>query len=100
MKKSYKLRVPDDIASMVRTMHPTLKKKVKVSLQEIISDPAAGKALRDDLEGLRSYRVSKFRIIYRIAKKREIELISIGPRKYIYEETYRILKREERTGKR
>lgn len=90
----YKLRVPDDIAGLIRTMHPLLKKKVKAALQIVLSDPSAGKSLRDELAGLRSFRVSRFRIIYRIALKKEIEIVAIGPRERIYEETLRLIKKE------
>jgi len=90
----YKLRVPDDVAALIRKMHPHLKKKIKASLQIIISDPDTGKALRDELSGLRSFRVSRFRIIYRISYRKEIEIIAIGPRERIYEETFRILRRK------
>ncbi len=94
MKKSgRRLRVPDDIADLIRRMHPHLKKKIKASFQIILSDPASGKALKDELAGLRSFRVSKFRIIYRTSKNQIIEIIAIGPRKKIYEETYRLLKK-------
>lgn len=89
-----KLRVPDNLAELIRHMHPHLKKKVKSSLQIILSDPETGKALKDELAGLRSFRVSRFRIIYRTTKK-EIEIIAIGPRENIYEETFRILSSKE-----
>jgi mRNA interferase RelE/StbE len=91
----YKLRVPDGVARLVRNMHPQLKKKVKASLKNITSDPDVGKSLKDELSGLRSFRVSKFRIIYRVSLKKEIEIISIGPREHIYRETFRLLKKEE-----
>ncbi|MBI5181129.1 MAG: type II toxin-antitoxin system RelE/ParE family toxin [Nitrospirae bacterium] len=90
----HKLRVPDDVAKLIRHMHPHLKKKAKSSLQIILSDPETGKALKDELAGLRSFRVSRFRIIYRTTKK-EMEIIVIGPRENIYEETFRILSRKE-----
>lgn len=94
MKKPlYKLRVPSEIGELIRTMHPDLKKKIKASLQLIISDPDSGKALKDELAGLRSFRVSTFRIIYRISSRKQIEIVAIGPRERIYEETFRILKK-------
>lgn len=96
MKQStYKLKVPDDIAELIRHIHPRLKKKIKTSLQIIISDPDSGKALKDELAGLKSFRVSRFRIIYRVSHKKEIEVIAIGPRENIYEETFRILSHKE-----
>jgi mRNA interferase RelE/StbE len=86
-----KLLVPDDIAKLIRTMHPHLKKKVKASLQMILSDPLSGKALKDELMGLRSFRVGKIRIIYRISRKKQIEIVADGPRERIYEETFRLV---------
>ena len=69
-----------------------LKRKIKSALKRIIDDPIAGKSLRDELKGLKSFRLSRFRIIYRIYSKNIIEIIAIGPRKTIYEETYRMIK--------
>ncbi len=92
----YKLRVPDDIAALVRNMHPQLKKKIKASLQIIIADTNSGKALKDELAGLRSFRASRFRIIYRVAARGQIEIIAIGPRERIYEETFRLLRKKEK----
>ena len=91
----YKLVVPRDVRELIRTMHPSLKKKVKASLKIILSEPSSGKALMDELSRLRSFRVSSFRIIYRIKEPRKIELVTIGPRERIYEETLRIIQKEE-----
>jgi mRNA interferase RelE/StbE len=95
----FKLVVPNDIRELIRTMHPSLKKKVKSSLKMILSDPPLGKALMDELEGLRSLKVSSFRIIYRIKDPEQIELIAMGPRSRIYEETFRIIQKEGRKVK-
>jgi mRNA-degrading endonuclease RelE of RelBE toxin-antitoxin system len=65
----YKLVVPGDIRELINAMHPSLKKKDKSSLKMILSDPHLGKALMDELAGLRSFRVSSFRIVYRIIRK-------------------------------
>lgn len=89
----YKLRVPDEIAEFIRGMHPDLKKKIKASLQIILFKPYSGKALKDELEALRSFRVSSFRIIYRVSSKKQIEVATIGPRERIYEKTFRIIKK-------
>ena len=90
----YKLRVPDHLITFIRGLHPEIKRKIKGSLKNITAEPTEGKPLKDDLEGLRSFRVSRFRIIYRIATRREIQVIAIGPRERIYEETYRFLGKE------
>ena len=90
----YRLSVPDEVAELIRSLHPELKRKVKSSLQLILNDPGSGKALKDELAGLRSFRVGRFRIIYRIASGNRIDLVAVGPRERIYEETYRILRKE------
>ena len=92
---TYKLKVPDDITEVVRGMHPHLKRKVKASLKLILEDPGEGKELKNEFAGLRSFRIGRFRIIYR-AKRKIIEIVAIGPRDRIYEETYLILKKEKR----
>ena len=90
----YKLVVPRDVRELIRKMHPSLKKKVKASLKIILSEPSSGKALMGELSGLRSFRISSFRIIYRIKEPRQIELVAIGPRERIYEETFRIIQKK------
>jgi mRNA-degrading endonuclease RelE of RelBE toxin-antitoxin system len=39
--------------------------------------------------------VGSLRIIYRIKDPKQIELVTIGPREQIYEETLRIIRKEE-----
>jgi len=73
-------------------LHPQIKKKVRYALDAIVADPSSGKALREDLHGLRSYRVARFRIVYRISSRGIVEIVAVGPRRSIYELTYRILK--------
>jgi mRNA interferase RelE/StbE len=90
----YKLVVPKDVRELIGTMHPSLKRKVNASLKIILSEPYSGKALMDELSGLRSFRIRSFRIIYRIKKPERIEPVAIGPRERIYEETFRIIQKK------
>jgi mRNA interferase RelE/StbE len=91
--------VPNDLVSLIRDMHPTLKKKVRASLDAILSDPTSGKALKDDLVGLRSFRIGRVRIIYKVSKT-EVQVVAIGPRSRIYEETSGLIRREEARDKK
>ena len=90
------LYVPDEIVELIRGMHPLLKKRVKRALNEICNDPHMGKALKQELSGFRSFRIKRFRIIYRVSSKKQIEIIAIGPRKVIYEETYKLIKKDQK----
>ena len=94
----YKLRIPEYLANDIRSLHPYIKKKIKHALKTLIEEPYSGKALKDELKGLRSFRVKRFRIIYQVMGKKEIQIIALGPRSRIYEETYRLLKKEEKSG--
>ncbi|MBI5103341.1 MAG: type II toxin-antitoxin system RelE/ParE family toxin [Nitrospirae bacterium] len=83
----------DDAAGLVRSLHPLLKRKVRAAFKLILADPMAGKALKDELEGLRSFRVSRFRIVYKTGKD-AIDVVAVGPRKTIYEETLLLVRKE------
>ena len=54
-----------------------------------------GKSLREEFEGLRSLRVNRLRIVYRIVvEDRTVDIVAIGPRASIYEETLRLVSRD------
>jgi len=91
----HKIRAPAEIVNFIRGTHPQLKRKIKSALKHIIDNPGVGKSLKDELRGLKSFEVSRFRVIYRISSKNIIKIITIGPRKTIYEETYRVMKKDK-----
>lgn len=76
---------------MIRGLHPDLKAKTRAALDLLRSDPAAGKALKAELTGPSTFRVGRFRIIYREASPRVVEIVAIGPRVSIYRETLRLI---------
>lgn len=90
-KARAKFRVPDEVATLVRGLHPEIKRRVRAALDLLASDADAGKALQRDLRGLRSLRVGRLRVVYRVTRSRVIELVAIGPRERIYEETFRLV---------
>lgn len=75
----HRLRAPPQIAALIGGLHPQIKKKVRSALERILSNPLCGKALKDELDGLRSFRVGRFHIVYRAAG-RVVELVAIGSR--------------------
>jgi len=89
-----RLRVPDDVATMVRGLHPAIKARIRAALDSLREDAASGKPLRDELSGLWSFRVGRFRIVYREPSGKVLEIVAIGPRASIYRETFRLLARE------
>jgi mRNA interferase RelE/StbE len=93
----YRLRLSTSAEELLRGLHPELKRKIRAGLDAIREDPVAGKELHDDLTGLRSFRVGRFRIIYRIGPRRLIEVVALGPRRTIYGETFRRIRRDRRS---
>jgi len=93
--------VPESVANLVRGLHPELKAKIKAALKRIIDDPYCGKALKGDLAGLRSLRLQRSRIVYRLmVTAKEIEIVAIGPRKSIYQATYSLIRKSSTSGDR
>jgi mRNA interferase RelE/StbE len=95
-KPPARFRVPAEGAQLVRGLHPDIKRKVRAALDRLAADTGAGKALQGDLEGLRSLRIARFRVIYRVPSRRIIEIVAIGPRDRIYEETLRLVSAERK----
>ena len=55
--------------------------------------PEIGKPLRRELEGYRSARVGRYRVIYR-SSRGLLSVVLVGPRATIYEEASRLRRRE------
>jgi mRNA interferase RelE/StbE len=90
------VRLPNDVQETIRSLHPDLKRRLRVALDLLRVEPASGKELRGELEGWRSFRVGRFRIVYRVARS-AIEVAAIGPRTSIYLETaVRLSRRRKR----
>lgn len=93
-KLPIRFRIPTEVAQLVRGLHPDIKRKVRAALDRLAIDSGAGKALQGDLKGLLSLRVARFRVIYRAPSRRIVEIVAIGPRDRIYEETLRLVSAE------
>jgi mRNA interferase RelE/StbE len=96
MQGNYLLRVPEGVVALIRNLHPLIKADIRAALHFLLQNPNGGKALKEELNGLRSYRIKRYRIIYRVVAPPEkiLEIVAIGPRKNIYEETFKIISRE------
>ena len=80
------------LESVVTTDIPALSKQVKMLIYRAINDRlkldplSFGKPLRYDLRGLRSLRVSTYRVLYRIEiTTMTVTIVAIEHRKDVYE---------------
>lgn len=79
--------IPPHIAAVIRTLHPDLKQSIKSAIRAIAANPECCEPLQRELNGLRKYRVRRFRIVYAIEQKRRvIRLMAVGHRRTVYEE--------------
>ena len=58
----YRIEMPQAVRTLIRQLPPELKSKVKIGLRSIADDPYRAKGLRDELAGLRSYRIGRPRV--------------------------------------
>jgi len=87
--------IPPHVAGVIRSLHPDLKRSIKAAVRAIANNPECGEPLQRELEGLRKYRVRRFRIVYAIDRKsRMIRLMAVGHRRDVYEELTARLRRK------
>lgn len=89
MNRPRRLRIPDEISDRVRSLHPALKRKIRATIDALLSDTAQGKPLQGQLFGFNSVRVGRFRVVYRV-RQDIVEILTIGPRRTVYEEAGRL----------
>ena len=84
--KPFTIRILPDVVSLIRHLAPALKTQIRQALEALANDPWRGKPLQRELQGLYSYRVSRYRIIYRIRRQELlIEVIDIAQRAVVYD---------------
>lgn len=66
-------------------LQPNIKERIGNALLLLAEDPFIGKALKADLEGLYSYRVGDYRIIYDIVRRSLIvQVLKVMHRREVY----------------
>ena len=80
----YRVQIARPVRQLITHLPPKFKRRVKLTLESLADDPYTGKELQEPLAGLRSQRIGRARIIFRI-KASVIEIVALGPRHDIYE---------------
>ena len=79
-----RLEMSQAVRNLITHLPPELKRKVRTAFRAIAADPHQAKELKDELVGLRSYRMGNARIIFQLTGQL-VEVIAFGPRRDIYE---------------
>ena len=86
MDKFFRLEIPPEVADIIRSLHPHIKRPVRAAIDEIVSRPECGERLKDELPAYGKYQVRRYRIIYSIERgSRTIRLMDVAHRRDVYE---------------
>lgn len=90
----YRPDIPPHVAEVICHLPPEVQRGIKAAIRALSNDLAAGEPLQRELEGLRKYRVKRFRIVYAIDRPRKIiRIVAVGHRRAIYEEMADLVRR-------
>ncbi len=82
MEKKYKIYLTNEATLMYKSLDGGAKKVITKAIEKLSISPELGKPLVDELMGFRSWKISRFRIVYKIFEEKiSIVLIGIGIRK-------------------
>jgi len=59
------------------------RERLAEAIQELVGNPLLGKKLKGEFEGLRSYRLGSFRIVYRFSRE-ALDVVYVDDRKDVY----------------
>ncbi|MFC1533097.1 type II toxin-antitoxin system RelE/ParE family toxin [Thermodesulfobacteriota bacterium] len=85
--KSPWVKFTPEAARLLSKLHPENKKSIKTGLKVLLQKPNLGDDLQEELSGFKSYKLKRYRIIYKhIEEKNVIHIYYIGHRRDVYEQ--------------
>jgi len=73
-------------ARLISKLPPEIKRLVRSAIDTLLTEPTVGTELTGELVGYRSYRVRRYRIIYRINEDEPcVDVYHVGHRRDVYE---------------
>jgi len=90
--KDSTIKFTPEAARLFATLHPENKKKIKAGLKVLGHNPDLGADLQEDLSGFKSYKLKRYRIIYKYSEEdNSIRIYYIGHRRDVYEQFHTLL---------
>ena len=88
-------RYTPECARLISKLPPDIKRLVRSTLDDLLIRPTIVTELTGELDGYRSHRVRRYRIIYRINEEEScVEVYHVGHRRDVYETLRLILSRK------
>lgn len=83
MSNPRNVRLSNSAEKAYEKVERRFKDNIKEAIRELSGNPLLGKKLKGEFEGLRSYRLGTFRIVYRSTREL-LEVVYIDDRKDVY----------------
>jgi len=89
-------RYTPECARLIAKLPPEIKWLVRSTFDVLLTKLGLGTELTGELDGYRSYRVRRYRIIYRVNEKEScLEVYHVGHRRDVYETLRSLLSRKK-----
>jgi mRNA interferase RelE/StbE len=93
MKKAT-IKFTPEAARLFATLHPENKRWIKAGIKALDQNPDSGADLKEELSGFKSYKLKRYRIIYKFSEEDNIiQIYYIGHRRDVYEQFQTLLKK-------
>lgn len=82
----YRIEFTETAFGLLPSFHPTVRRLFRTALKELKKNPGLGKELAEELVGYQSYKVKRYRIIYKtIEQSKAVQVYYLGHRRGVYE---------------
>ncbi len=79
-------RYTPECSRLISKLPPEIKRLVRSTVDALLTKHEIGTALTGELDGYRSYRVRRYRILYRVNEEAScLEVYHVGHRRDVYE---------------
>ena len=86
------VRLTPEAARLFSKLHLETKKQIKSAIKELTESPFSGHSLQEELSGFRSYKTSRYRVVYRVNEQEGfLEIFHMGHRRDVYEQFRKLL---------
>ena len=93
MKKAA-IKFTPEAARLFTVLPPENKKMIKAGIKVLAQAPDSGGDLQEELSGFKSYKLKRYRVIYKFSEEDNIiRIYYVGHRRDVYEQFHTLLKK-------
>jgi len=85
--KDFRIQFTPEAAKLIAKLHPDNKKLIKEGIKLLRQNPYVGGDLQEELSDFKSYKLKRYRVIYKIIEEQKtIHIYYVGHRSDVYEQ--------------